>query len=294
MMPWRSLAQIIPLPLRIVSPWCLVVSLLICSLGTARADWQLAWSDEFDGSAINTNNWTFDIGNGFSGWGNHERECYTRRPQNVCVTNGILHIIAQKEFYGGQNYTSAKLKTWGLFSKKYGRFEFRAKFPGGQGYWPALWLMPEHSTYGRWPASGEIDIMENKGNNPTVVRGTIHYTGADGRHLQSAGGYTFPRNDGVTNFHVYLLEWTTNTISWYVDGQWYETQTRWSTAGGAYPAPFNQPFYIIMNLAVGGNYGGDPDTNTVFPGDMQVDYVRVYDWVSAPPASAHPQTPGRF
>jgi beta-glucanase (GH16 family) len=253
------------------------VNLLICSLETARGDWQLVWSDEFDGSAINTNNWTFDIGNGSGGWGNKELEYYTSRPQNVYVTNGILHIIANKESYGGQNYTAAKLKTLGLFSQTYGRFEFRAKLPQGQGYWPALWLMPKHSAYGRWPASGEIDVMENKGNDPAVVRGTIHYAGADGRHLQSTGGYTFPRNDGAANFHVYLLEWTTNTINWYVDGRRYETQTNWSTAGAAYPAPFNQPFYIIMNLAVGGDYGGNPDAHTVFPGEMQVDYIRVYD-----------------
>ena len=243
---------------------------------TARGDWQLVWSDEFNGASIDTNHWTFEIGN-HRGWGNHELEYYTDRPENACVSNGVLHIVARKESTNGIFYTSARLKSQGLFAKEYGRFEFRAKFPGGRGYWPALWLMPEQSAYGGWPACGEIDIVENKGSDPAVVGGTIHYAGADGRHLQSSGRYRLPPNDGATNFHVYLVEWTTNTISWYVDGQLYETQTKWSTAGASYPAPFNQPFYIIMNLAVGGDFGGNPDVHTVFPGEMQVDYVRVYD-----------------
>jgi beta-glucanase (GH16 family) len=259
-------------------PWLAGAAIALGTF-TARGDWQLVWSDEFNGVSIDTNHWKFDTGN-HRGWGNHEWEDYTDRPENVCVSNGVLHIVARPKPADGIFYTSARLKSQGLFAQKYGRFEFRAKFPGGQGYWPALWLMPEHSAYGRWPASGEIDVMENKGNNPAVVQGTLHYAGADGRHLQSAGRHTFPRNDGATNFHVYLLEWTTNSINWYVDNHLYETQTNWSTAGAAYPAPFNQPFYIIMNLAVGGNYGGDPDAQTVFPGEMQVDYVRVYDNVA--------------
>lgn len=271
-MLWRSLARIIPLPLRIVSPWCLVVSLLSGSLETARGDWQLAWSDEFDGSAINTNNWTFDIGNGSGGWGNNEKEYYTSRPQNVYVTNGILHIIANKESYGGQNYTSAKLKTLGLFSQTYGRFEFRAKLPQGQGYWPALWMMPEDGVYGGWAASGEIDVMENKGSNPTNVTGTIHFGGRYPNQAQSYGpSFNFPSGDSVTNFHVYALEWSAYDIRWYVDDQLYEIQTFWWSSSNPtntsirnpYPAPFDQPFYIIINLAVGGNFGGDPDRKSV-------------------------------
>jgi beta-glucanase (GH16 family) len=256
-------------------PWLAGAAIALGTF-TARGDWQLVWSDEFNGVSIDTNHWTFEIGN-HRGWGNHELEYYTDRPENVCVSNGVLHITARRESTNETFYTSARLKSQGLFAKEYGRFEFRAKFPGGRGYWPALWLMPEHSAYGRWPACGEIDIVENRGNNPAVVGGTIHYAGADGRHLQSSGRYRFPLNDGATNFHTYLLEWTTNSINWYVDNHLYETQTNWSTAGAAYPAPFNQPFYIIMNLAVGGDFGGNPDSDTVFPGEMQVDYVRVYD-----------------
>ena len=277
--------------MRIVSPWCLVASLLILSLGTARGDWQLVWNDEFDGSAININNWTFDIGNGSGGWGNNEKEYYTSRPQNAYVTNGILNIIARKESYRGQNYTSAKLKTLGLFSQTYGRFEFRAKLPQGRGYWPALWMMPQDAVYGGWAASGEIDVMENKGSTPTNVMGTLHFGGMWPNQAQSSGpSFNFPSGDSVTNYHVYVLEWSAYDIRWYVDGQLYETQTFWWSSSNPtntsirnpYPAPFDQPFYIIMNLAVGGTFGGDPDGTTVFPGEMQVDYVRVYDWISVP------------
>ena len=254
--------------------------------------WQLLWSDEFDGTNLNSANWTFDLGNGQGGWGNNELEYYTSRPQNVYVTNGLLHIVAQKESYNGFNYTSAKLKTLGLFSQKYGRFEFYAKLPSGQGYWPALWMMPRDEVYGGWAASGEIDVMENKGSNPANVLGTIHFGGMYPNQTQSFGpSFNFPAGDSVTNFHLYTLEWDTNSISWYVDNNLYETQTSWWSSSNPtntsirnpYPAPFDQPFYIIMNLAVGGNFGGNPDGTTVFPGEMQVDYVRAYGAVVAPP-----------
>jgi beta-glucanase (GH16 family) len=261
----------------------------MCDLEVAHADWQLVWSDEFTGNTVNTTNWTFDIGNGSGGWGNNELEYYTSRPQNVYVTNGLLHIVARKESYSGYNYTSAKLKTSGLFSRKYGWFEFYARLPQGQGYWPAIWMMPRDAVYGGWAASGEIDIMENRGSNPTNVLGTIHFGGMYPNNTHSSGpSFNFPAGDSVTNFHLYALEWTTNAISWYVDNQLYETQTNWWSAGGAYPAPFDQPFYIIMNLAVGGNFGGNPDGTTVFPGEMQVDYVRTYGGSSPPPPPSPP------
>ncbi|MDB6111839.1 MAG: hypothetical protein JWR69_3589 [Pedosphaera sp.] len=266
--------------------------LLACALLTGVADRtnaasQLAWSDEFDGTVIDPNHWTFDIGNGppgLSGWGNNELEYYTSRPQNAYVTNGILHIVARQESFGGQNYTSAKMKTSGLFSKPYGRFEFRARLPQGQGYWPALWMMPQDSVYGSWASSGEIDVLENRGSDPTTVLGTIHFGSPWPNNAQSHGpSYTFPSGDSVTNFHTYAVEWATNSIKWFVDDQPFETQTSWWSSGGIYPAPFDQRFYILMNLAIGGNFGGNPDTNTVFPGEMQVDYVRVYNLVPAPP-----------
>jgi beta-glucanase (GH16 family) len=273
------------------SSLCALVLLVVffASFETARAEWKLAWSDEFDSNAINTKNWQFDIGNGNGGWGNRELEYYTSRPENAFVSDGLLHIAARMESYNGFHFTSAKLKSAHRFSKTFGRFEFRAKLPYGQGYWPALWMMPEKSTYGGWPASGEIDVVENRGSNATTVLGTIHFGGLYPHHDQSHGpAFHFPDGDSVTNFHVYALEWTTNSIRWSVDNHLYETQSSWWSSSNRtntairnpYPAPFDQPFYIIMNLAVGGKFGGDPDATTIFPGEMQVDYVRAYDWVA--------------
>jgi len=279
------------LRLRIPSHFCLVAALSLGGLLIAQADPQLVWSDEFDDNSINANNWTYDIGNGSGGWGNNELEYYTTRPENVYVTNGLLHIVARQESYGGKNYTSAKLKTTGRFSKKYGRFEFRARLPQGQGYWPALWMMPQDSVYGGWASSGEIDVMENKGRVPTNVLGTIHYGGGWPNNVHSSGpSYNFPAGDSVTNFHVYAVEWTTNAIRWYVDDHLFETQTSWWSSSNPtntsirnpYPAPFDQSFYLIMNLAIGGNFDGNPDGTTVFPQEMLVDYVRVYDLVAVP------------
>ena len=268
---------------------------------SAYAVWQLDWSDEFNGTSVASTNWTYDIGNGcpnLCGWGNNELEYYTSRTQNVYVANGLLHIVAQQESYSNYNYTSAKLKSTGLFTQQYGRFEWRAKLPLGTGTWPALWMLPQNGTYGGWPNNGEIDVVENKGTNPTQEGGTIHYGGANGGDVYSGMTYTFPSGDGVTNFHIYALEWTSNSVKWFVDNVLYETQTNWwsnvgtSTNRYPYPAPFNQPFYIVMNLAIGGNYLGNPTTSvinsgTAFPVEMQVDYVRAYHDVPAtgPPAA---------
>jgi beta-glucanase (GH16 family) len=242
--------------------------------------WNIVWSDEFDGTTISASNWSFETGNG--GWGNNELEYYTSRSQNAYVTNGLLHIVARQESFGGSSYTSARIISQNHFSKMYGRIEFRAKVPYGVGFWPAIWMLGNNFPSAGWPASGEIDILENKGSVSGQVQGTIHYSSASNQHLQSTAVYNFPAGNGATNFHKYLLSWTTNSIQWYVDGQLYETQTSWSSSTGPYPAPFNQPFYFIMNLAVGGNYLGNPSTNSIntnaiWPGDMQVDYIRVYD-----------------
>jgi len=250
--------------------------LVLDQIGGARwGNWNVVWSDEFNGTTINPAVWTFDIGNGASGWGNNEFEYYTSRPQNAYVSNGVLNIVARQESFGGFNYTSARLKTEGRFSKQYGRFEFGARLPQGVGFWPALWMLGTNFTSVGWPACGEIDVMENNGSSPTNVQGTIHYGGSTTQNYTLPGGF-------VTNFHTYLLEWTTNAILWYVDGLRYHTQTNWSSFAGPYPAPFNQPFFLLMNLAIGGNYLGNPsqaniNANTVFPGIMQVDYVRIYE-----------------
>ena len=245
--------------------------------GAPYGNWNIVWSDEFNGTSLNPAVWTFDTGSG--GWGNRELEYYTSRATNAFVSGGLLHIVARQESYGGASYTSARLKTEGLYTKLYGRFEFRARCPQGIGFWPALWLLGANIGTAGWPGCGEIDVMENNGGALTNVQGSLH-SGSD-----ETAVYTLP-GDSVTNFHRYLLEWNTNAINWFVDGLLYETQTNWSSSVGAYPTPFNQPFFLIMNLAVGGNYLGNPtsatiNANSTFPGEFQVDYVRVYD-VTAP------------
>ncbi|HEV2328381.1 MAG TPA: family 16 glycosylhydrolase [Verrucomicrobiae bacterium] len=252
-------------------------------------NWNIVWSDEFNGNSLNTKNWTYDLGDGSAEgiyrWGNNEDEYYTSSTQNVYVTNGCLHIAALKQPDNGYYYTSGRIKSVGLYYTTYGRIEWRAQLPWGTGFWPALWMLPENSPYGGWPNSGEIDVMENKGNITNQEGGTIHYGGEYG-DAYSGKTYTFPGSDSVTNFHVYLLEWSTNAINWYVDGHLYETQTNWWSNVGTtsstypYPAPFNVPFYILMNVAIGGNYLGNPSTNLInasLPGQMLVDYVRVYN-----------------
>ena len=242
--------------------------------GGPQGNWNIVWSDEFNGISINTNIWTYELGNN-SGWGNSELEYYTSSSQNAYVSNGFLHIVALQQSMGGYNYTSARMKTEGLYSAEYGRFEWRASLPAGAGFWPALWMLGVNINSIGWPGCGEIDVMENAGGALTNVQGSLH-SGSDETQV-----YTLP-GGSVTNFHQYLLEWTTNAIRWYVDGLPYETQTNWSSSVGTYPTPFNQPFFIIMNLAIGGSYLGYPSTatinaNTTFPGLMMVDYVRLYN-----------------
>ena len=252
---------------------------LIPVSGSPYGNWNIVWSDEFNGTNINPNVWTYDLGNG--GWGNSELEYYTSRTNNAYVAGGLLHIVAQKEPYGGSSYTSARLKSQGLFSWQYGRFEWRARLPGGVGFWPALWLLGTNISTIGWPGCGEIDVMENNGGALNYVQGSLH-SGSDETQI-----YTLPNGGSVTNFHTYTLDWSTNAFLFYVDGHLYETQTSWGTSvsGAVYPYPFNQPFFLIMNLAIGGTFLGQPDTITInagttFPGEMRVDYVRIYNQTS--------------
>jgi beta-glucanase (GH16 family) len=244
---------------------------------SSLADWQLVWSDEFDGASLKSDwKWESGFGPPFPGWGNKELQYYTGRPENIYVTNGALHIVARREVFDGAGYTSGKVSTRGMVERRYGRFEFRARLPAGQGLWPAFWLFPADPAYGRWAASGEIDVMENRGSNSFRVEGTLQYGGVSPSNTLAGQAFTFPKGESVTNFHVYALEWKTNSIEWFVDGHLYHTRTSWWSSGGPYPAPFDRPFYLIMNLSVGGNYGGPPSTNTVFPAELEVDYVRVF------------------
>ena len=268
----------------------------VYTLGTNSSDWSLIWSDEFMTESIDPTKWKHDIGNwivdengeGISpGWGNNELEYYTDSPENSYIEDGKLVIEAKEEKsedkFGTYDYTSAKLKTVGLFSKKYGKFEAKMKLPEGQGYWPAFWMMPEDSVYGEWPTSGEIDIMEAAGKDTSTIGGTIHYGEEYPNNTYRGTEYHFPDGSDYTGFHTYSIEWEPGEIRWYVDGELYQTLNNWFSKGTGeaanytYPAPFDQEFYIILNLAVGGWYGGNPDETTEFPGKMEVDYVRVYE-----------------
>mgnify|MGYP005829176547 CR=1 FL=1 len=271
---------------------------VVYEAGEKPSHWSLVWSDEFLASEIDKTKWKYDTGNWIvdengdgvaPGWGNNELEYYTDSSENSYIEDGKLVIQAKKEEepvkdkFGSYDYTSAKLKTEGLFSKKYGKFEARMKLPEGQGYWPAFWMMPEDEVYGDWPVSGEIDIMEAAGKDTKTIGGAIHYGEEYPNNTYQSGEYHFSENEDYTDYHTYSIEWEPGEIRWYVDGNLYQTLDNWFSKGKnqgdvyTYPAPFDQEFYIILNLAVGGWYGGNPDETTEFPGKMEVDYVRVYE-----------------
>jgi len=231
--------------------------------------WELVWSDEFDGDAINAENWTYDLGAG--GWGNNELQSYTDRAENARLEDGILVIEAREEDYRGSDYTSARVKTQFLQSWTYGRVEARLQLPTGQGVWSAFWMLGDDITSSGWPDSGEIDIMENIGD-PNTVYGTIHgpgYSGGDG----VGSSYTSSALALDEDFHTYAIEWQPGEISWYVDDVLYNTISD-ADVSGAWVYDHN--FFIILNLAIGGLWPGYPDETTVFPQQLLVDYVRVY------------------
>jgi beta-glucanase (GH16 family) len=242
----------------------------------------LVWSDEFDGAQLDPETWFFEEGDGsqygIPGWGNNELEWYL--PNSAQLENGNLVITARNEASNGKDYTSARINTRDRFALRYGRIEARIRLPAGKGIWPAFWMLPQDNVYGGWAASGEIDIVEAvnlgvPGPDENKVHGTIHYGGAWPGNTFSGGSYVVPM-DAAANFHVYAIEWDPTEIRWYVDDQLYSMKNSWSSTGAAFPAPFDQHFYILLNVAVGGNWPGAPDASTVFPVTMEVDYVRVY------------------
>lgn len=235
---------------------------------SAATNWGLVWSDEFNGTSLNTSNWTAEIGTGSGGWGNNELQYYTNRPQNLQVTGGNLVITAQKEAYGGMNYTSARIKTQGLRSFTFGKIEARIKLPSGQGLWPAFWMLGTNINTVGWPACGEIDVMERVNNNP-YVNGTVHWdANGHAEFGRVSGGLDF------SQFHVYSVEWDSSYIRWFVDGVQFNEILIANGAGNT--EEFQKSFFILLNLAVGGNWPGSPDGSTPFPAQMLVDYVRVY------------------
>ena len=242
-------------------------------------DYQLVWSDEFEGSELDLSKWEYMTGDGTayglpSGWGNNELQWY--RPDNVTVENDHLVITAKKETYSGKNYTSARIRTINKGDWKYGRFEFRIKFPFGKGIWSAIWMLPTDNVYGGWAASGEIDIVEHLGHEPYNVHGTLHYGGPWPQNTHSGMSNTLQEGTFADDFHLFALEWEEGIIKWFVDDSLYQTQTSWSSTNGEFPAPFDQRFHLLINVAVGGNWPGNPDATTTFPQMLEVDYVRVY------------------
>lgn len=265
------------------------IILLICVGAAAQASpqtslpgWTLVWSDEFngpDGSPVDSSKWVMATGG--NGWGNQELEYYTARTQNAVQQGGNLVITARAEKYTGpdgitRDYTSARLRTEGKFSQKYGRFEARIKIPRGQGIWPAFWMLGDDMSKVDWPNCGEIDIMENIGKEPALVHGTIHGPGYSGEHGLGSS-FALPDNARFADdFHIYAVEWEPEAIRFYVDDHLYGTRTPAELPKGT-KWVYDHPFFLLLNVAVGGGWPGNPDETTVFPQTMLVDYVRVYE-----------------
>jgi beta-glucanase (GH16 family) len=252
-------------------------------LANSTNGWKLIWHDEFNGPAgagIDTNKWTAETG---AGRANQEWEFYTNDRTNVILDgHGHLDIIALKSptntfktRFGTGAYSSARFNTMNKFYMKYGRIEARIRVPAGQGMWPAFWMMGEDIATAHWPACGEVDIMENLGREPDTVHGTIHGPGYSGGHGLSGLFRLKNQERFADNFHVFSVEWETNEIRWYVDGQFYERRTPADLPAGKQWV-YNKPFFLLLNLAVGGRWPGNPDETTKFPAVMAVDYVRVY------------------
>ncbi len=247
-----------------IKKYYLILSMFFCTQIQAQ-DWKLVWSDEFDSLNINSENWKFETGG--SGWGNNELEYYTTRSDNATFEDGNLLIIAKEESYGGRNYTSARLKSQGLQSFTYGKIESRIKLPAQQGIWPAFWMLGENISQVGWPKCGEIDIMEHI-NKVSYVNGTLHWD----NNGHASYGKTTPCD--VTQFHEYSIEWDDKAIKWFLDGNKYCEINIANNAGGT--EEIHNPMFILLNMAVGGNWPGNPNGTTIFPDTMFVDYVRVY------------------
>ena len=248
---------------------------------TNRPGWTLVWSDEFnapDNSPVDPSKWVLETGG--NGWGNQELEYYTTRPENAVQQGGNLVIKVLQEKYTGadgvaRDYTSARLKTAGRFSQKYGRFEARIKIPQGQGIWPAFWMLGDDISKIGWPKCGEIDIMENIGKEPATVHGTIHGPGYSGDKGIGSPYNLPPDQHFADDFHLYAVEWEPKAIRFYVDDHLYGTRTPAELPKGT-KWVYNHPFFMLLNVAVGGGWPGNPDAATVFSQTMLVDYVRVY------------------
>ncbi|MBF2708039.1 glycoside hydrolase family 16 protein [Flavobacterium soyangense] len=241
-----------------------------------QRNWQLTWSDDFEGAAgvlPDATKWTFDIGNG--GWGNQELQYYTNRPENVSLDGtGNLVITAKSESFGGSSFSSARIKTEGLFTQAYGRFEARIKTPYGPGIWPAFWMLGANNQTAVWPQIGEIDIMELKGHQPNINHGSLHGPGYSGGNAIT-DIYALLNDRFDNDYHIFAVEWDADKIDFFVDNYLYE-RVKKSDVNSKGEWVFDHPFYLILNIAVGGNFVGFPTAQTPFPQKMMIDYVKVY------------------
>ena len=267
-----------------IVPCFLLISVALGFLGckddnaTIKRNYQLVWEDDFNGSAGESPDpakWTYDIGigPGNDGWGNQELQYYTDRPENAALDGaGNLQITARSESFAGRAFTSARMNTKGIFAQAYGRFEARMKMPWGPGIWPAFWMLGANIDEVSWPQCGEIDIMEYRGQEPNLVHGSLHGPGySGGAAITKSFGFSNDRFD--VDFHVFAIEWGEDYIDYYVDDNLYQRIVPEDVSG---EWVYQQPFFIILNVAVGGNYVGFPTPQTSFPQTMLVDYVKVF------------------
>ncbi|WP_151087894.1 glycoside hydrolase family 16 protein [Hymenobacter baengnokdamensis] len=232
------------------------------------------WSDEFNDSSLDATKWSYEIQDV---WFNNELEATTNSRNNVTLTGGMLNITAIQQNYNGRQYTSGRINTKGKQQFTFGRIDVRAKLPKGKGMWPAIWMLGANDSQASWPACGEIDIMELKGSSPSTDYSTVHYGSSVATHQYKGTVYALPstaNGDFSTDFHVFSCVRSMNQMDFYVDGNKYYTLT----SSDVSPYPFNNPFYAILNLAVGGDFDGNPDGSTTFPQTMQVDYVRFFQY----------------
>jgi beta-glucanase (GH16 family) len=233
---------------------------------------ELIWSDEFDGNALDQTKWGYDTGG--SGWGNNELEYYTNTTENAFVTGGNLTIQAKLQSQGGRSYTSARLLTKGKQSFNFGRVDVRAKLPQGKGIWPAIWMLGADIDQNNWPVCGEIDIMELRGQEPNKILSTMHFGNSTADHRMRGTEKTLTSGNFSDAFHLFSVVRSKDQMRFFLDGQLYYT----FSSGDATPYPFNNPFFMVLNVAVGGDFLGSPDGTTTFPQQMQVDYVRYYQY----------------
>jgi len=257
--------------------FAIVVVHSACPGAAAELEWKVVWQDDFAGESLDWSKWEIEV-NAFGG-GNNEQQLYTDRRENVRVEDGRLVLEARHDNHGiagtVRPYSSGRIRSKRRGDWCYGRIEARVKVPRGRGIWPAFWMLPSDDAYGGWAASGEIDILEIKGQEPSVIWGTLHHGGSWPANRSTGAQHRLAHGSFADDFHTVGVEWERGRIRWLLDGEVWQTQDTWSSAGGAFPAPFDQPFHVVINLAVGGEFVGAPAGDTPFPARFEVDWVRV-------------------